>query len=112
MHTSSKNFRTSLFAAVVVLFSLSPTMHAQGSTGPAEAKVPFTFEVGSTHFVVAPYTFSDFANHVLEIRSGSYSALNVTSQGTAVYTFDDCIRDCVGTSRDEGFRAFCVYACI
>ncbi len=112
MHTSSRIFRASLFAAVVALVTLSPTLHAQSSAVPAEAKASFTFEVGSAHFEAAPYTFSDFANHVLEIRSGSDSALNVTSQGTAVYTFDDCIRDCVGTSKDGGFRAFCVFACI
>jgi hypothetical protein len=84
MYTSSRNFRTTLFAAVLAVATLSPAMHAQ-APARAKAEIPFAFQVGSAHFEAGTYTFRDLAQHIISISSRSRSGLAVTRQETSVH---------------------------
>jgi len=81
MHTSSRNFRTTLFAAVLAA-TLSPAMHAQ-TQAPTKAKIPFAFQVGSAHLKAGTYTVSNLAEHIISVRCGSKSGLALTRRETS-----------------------------
>jgi hypothetical protein len=83
MYTSLRNFRTSLFAAVLAVASFSTAMHAQ-TPARAKAEIPFAFQAGSSHFEAGTYTVRDLAQHIILIRSGSQSGLVMTRYETSL----------------------------
>jgi hypothetical protein len=83
MYTSSSNFRTRLFAAVLAVATLSPAMYAQNPTR-AEAKIPFAFQIGASHFEAGTYTVRDLAQHIISVGNGSHSAIAVTGLETGL----------------------------
>jgi hypothetical protein len=118
MHTSSKNFRACLSAAVLAALTLVPAIHALGSpvrteasAVRAEAKAPAAFEMGAAHYEVGTFVIRVLTNHVVEPRSESTPTLTALGQVLTVYGPDDCFRDCVRNSRDYGFWEFCAKAC-
>jgi len=83
MYTSSSNFRTRLFAAVLAVATLSPAMYAQ-NPARAKAEIPFAFQVGSSRLDAGTYTVNDLAQHIISVGNGSHSAMAVTRQETGV----------------------------
>jgi hypothetical protein len=84
MHTSSRNFRTSLFAAVLAAATLSPAIHAQSTGVRAEARIPFAFEVGSAHFEAGSYSISNLAETILSVRGGSHAAMAIARRESSL----------------------------
>lgn len=71
------SIRTIALAALVVIASMSPTMHAQTGAPTARVNVPFSFDYGSKHFAHGVYTLSMINADVLLIRGNSDSAMGM-----------------------------------
>ncbi|MGB6608514.1 MAG: hypothetical protein WA891_09755 [Acidobacteriaceae bacterium] len=65
------NFRTIALATLVVIASLSSTLHAQTLTTGVRVNVPFSFDYGSKHFGQGVYTLNRDGEHFLVLRGNS-----------------------------------------
>jgi hypothetical protein len=84
---SMKNFRASLFAAIVAAAPLSSQAQDPGMI--ARVNVPFSFETGAKHFAAGVYTIRMENGHTLLIRGISDSGLalmSIEDNGTAAKT--------------------------
>jgi hypothetical protein len=78
MRTLSKwMLRASLFAVILAVMSMSPTIYAQASGESVEFNVPFAFEDGSQSFPPGQYTIQRESQNILLIRGASCSGLRL-----------------------------------
>ncbi|HEX4309041.1 MAG TPA: hypothetical protein VHZ25_03380 [Acidobacteriaceae bacterium] len=71
----TSRIRTIALAALVVVASLSQTLHAQTGAVRARVNVPFSFDCGKAHFAGGIYTLIQLSPNVLSIRANGTAAM-------------------------------------
>lgn len=82
-------FRTIFVAASLAIGFSSFPAHAQLEGQSLSVNVPFGFELGSRHMAPGTYTVTRPLSYIIEIRSGSDSALILTHDGQSVKATKD-----------------------
>lgn len=77
---SMLKIRASVFVSTLALALVSSALPAQMPSPRARVTVPFTFQVGSTHFAAGTYILGSPQDHVLYVQGGKRSAFVISSR--------------------------------
>jgi hypothetical protein len=74
---SMLKFRASIFAAILAVTPLSPTLNAQDAGAVGQMNIPFAFEAGSQHYPAGAYSIRMEDQHVVRIWGTSVAGMSL-----------------------------------
>jgi hypothetical protein len=81
---SMSKIRAAIVVAALAMAFGYTALHAQDQTMRSQVKVPFAFEVGSTHFAPGTYVLSEPREHLLSVHGPSGTALAMNQRETTL----------------------------
>jgi len=75
---SMLKIRTAVVIAALSVAFLPSVLHAQGKSLRSQIRVPFGFQVGTTHFAPGQYVLDQSNDHILLVQGASRSALTMS----------------------------------
>jgi hypothetical protein len=81
---SMSKSRAAIVVATLAVASGAAALYAQDQTMRSQVKVPFAFEVGSTHFAPGTYVLSEPREHLLSVHGPSGTALAMNRRETTL----------------------------